>query len=149
MGQAMAASLVVPSEITVLENKHSIGKRKLGFLETCGLLGMSSMFHLHCSKMDAGDMRAVLSKSYDGDDTSPVVNILKCRQSAVSKQAVAHNFMWATAGTMTGLVWWSFRRYNYQSRLVALPFVFYGGTFVGDALLRGDLRLKLELSAVV
>ena len=25
----------------------------------------------------------------------------------------------------------SFRRYNYQARLVALPFIFYGGTFVG------------------
>jgi hypothetical protein len=45
--------------------------------------------------------------------------------------------MWGTAGGMTGVVWWSFRRYNYQSRLVALPLIFYAGTFVGRAL--GDV----------
>lgn len=89
------------------------------------------MLHIHYSKMDPSDMRAVLSKKYDPDDVSPAVSLLKTRQAAVSRQAVAKNYMWGTAGTMTGLVWWSFRRYNYQSRLVALPFVFYGGTFVG------------------
>merc|ERR1712194_1000316 len=120
-----------PSDITLLENKHSIGKRKLGFLESFGLMGMSPMFHIHYSKMDPGDMKAVLSKKYDDEDTTPVVNILRCRQEAVRKQAVAHNFLWGTSGAMAGLVWWSFRRYNYQSRLVALPFIFYGGTFVG------------------
>merc|ERR1719237_1534562 len=133
----MAANLVVPSDITILESKHSIGRRRLGLLEQLGLLGMAPMLHLHYSKMDRGDMRAVLSKRYDPDDSRPVVGILRTRQEAVRKQAVAHNFMWSTAGTMTGLVWWSFRRYNYQSRLVALPFVFYGGTFVGRVL--GDI----------
>merc|ERR1712087_171307 len=73
----------------------------------------------------------VLSKAYDDGDVSPVANILRTRQEAVRKQVVAHNFLWGVSGAMTGLVWWSFRRYNYQSRLVALPFVFYGGTFVG------------------
>merc|ERR1712117_543060 len=101
----------------------SIGRRKLTWLESTGLMGMAPMLHIHYSKMDPSDMRAVLSKKYDPDD--------------VSRQAVAKNFMWGTAGTMTGLVRWSFRRYNYQSRLVALPFVFYGGTFVGRVL--GDV----------
>merc|ERR1719254_93890 len=98
---------------------------------------MAPMFHLAYSKMDPSDMRAVLSKQYDEDDNGPQANIVKTRQAAVSRQAVAHNFLWGVSGTMTGLVWWSFRRYNYQSRLVALPFVFYGGTFVGRAL--GDV----------
>merc|ERR1712129_32954 len=102
-----------------------------------GLMGMSPMIHFSYSKMDPGDMRAVLSRKYDVEDVSPVANILKTRQEAVRKQAVAHNFLWGTAGSMTGLVWWSFRRYNYQSRLVAIPFIFYGGTFVGRAL--GDV----------
>merc|ERR1712014_53645 len=75
--------------------------------------------------------RAVLSRRYDPEDTSAAANILKKRQEAVRKEVVATNYMWGTAWTMTGLVWWSFRRYNYQSRLVALPFIFYGGTFVG------------------
>jgi len=127
----MAASLVVPSDITVMENKFSVGTRKLSWLESFGLMGMSPMFHLHYSKMDPSDMRAVLSKAYDAGDVSPAVTLLRTRQDAVSRQAVAHNFMWGVSGAMSGLVWWSFRRYNYQSRLVALPFVFYGGTFVG------------------
>merc|ERR1712085_105412 len=112
---------------TLLETKHSIGKRRGSILETFGLLGMSPMFHLTYSKMDPGDMKAVLAKKYDDEDNSAVVGILRTRQEAVRKQAVAHNFLWGTAGTMAGLVWWSFRRYNYQSRLVALPFIFYGG----------------------
>mmetsp|Transcript_27625 Transcript_27625/g.73364 ORF Transcript_27625/g.73364 Transcript_27625/m.73364 type:complete len:163 (+) Transcript_27625:78-566(+) len=133
----MAASIVVPSDITLLESKFSIGNRKLGIFERLGLLGMSPMLHLHYSKMDRGDMRAVLSKKFDEEDARPEVAICRTRQEAVRKQVVAHNFMWGTAGTMTGLVWWSFRRYNYQSRLVALPFIFYGGTFVGRVV--GDI----------
>ena len=35
--------------------------------------------------------------------------------------------MWGTAGLMTGLSMWSFRRYNYQSRLIAAPMIFYAG----------------------
>mmetsp|Transcript_110824 Transcript_110824/g.292656 ORF Transcript_110824/g.292656 Transcript_110824/m.292656 type:complete len:162 (-) Transcript_110824:87-572(-) len=127
----MAANLVVPSDITILEDKHQIGRRKLRILEWTGLLGMAPMLHLHYSKMDTGDKRAVLSKKFDKDDKSEVGMILKKRQESVRKEVVAHNFMWAGAGTMAGCTWWSFRRYNYQSRLVALPFIFYGGTFVG------------------
>eukprot|EP00448_Togula_jolla_P036568 CAMPEP_0170624854 /NCGR_PEP_ID=MMETSP0224-20130122/30452_1 /TAXON_ID=285029 /ORGANISM="Togula jolla, Strain CCCM 725" /LENGTH=162 /DNA_ID=CAMNT_0010951399 /DNA_START=71 /DNA_END=559 /DNA_ORIENTATION=+ len=133
----MAANLVVPSDITILEAKNKVGKRRLRLLERTGLLFTAPMLHIHYSKMDRGDMRAVLTKRYDPEDTSELVDILKRRQASVSKQVVSKNFMWSTAGTMTGLVWWSFRRYNYQSRLVALPFVFYGGTFVGRVL--GDI----------
>merc|ERR1712066_850921 len=108
-----------------------IGTRKLSLLEWTGLLGMAPMLHGHYSKMDKGDKRAVLQKKYDPEDASEIGTILKKRQEAVSKEGVSTNFMWGTAGTITGLVWWSFRRYNYQSRLVALPFMFYGGTFIG------------------
>mmetsp|Transcript_66073 Transcript_66073/g.213683 ORF Transcript_66073/g.213683 Transcript_66073/m.213683 type:complete len:161 (+) Transcript_66073:104-586(+) len=133
----MAATLVVPSDITIMEEKKSIGKRRLGLLEQTGLLFTAPMLHIHYSKMDRGDMRAVLSKKYDLEDTSAACNVCMVRQESVRKSVVATNFMWGTAGTMTGLCWWSFRRYNYQSRLVALPFIFYGGTFVGRAL--GDV----------
>eukprot|EP00930_Biecheleria_cincta_P072288 TRINITY_DN5970_c0_g1_i14.p1 TRINITY_DN5970_c0_g1~~TRINITY_DN5970_c0_g1_i14.p1 ORF type:complete len:162 (+),score=33.91 TRINITY_DN5970_c0_g1_i14:69-554(+) len=128
----MAASIVVPSDITLLEEKKSIGSRQLYIIEKLGLLGMAPfMIRLHYSKMDKGDCRAVLSKKYDPDDKSEEGVIVQKRQESVRKAVVATNFMWGTAGTMAGLTWWSFRRYNYQARLVALPFIFYGGTFVG------------------
>jgi len=127
----MSANLVVPSDITLLEEKHQIGRRKLRILEWTGLLGTSPMFHLHFSKMDKGDKRSVLSRKYDPDDKSEIATILKKRQESVRKEVVSHNFMWGGAFGMSGLAWWSVRRYNYQSRLVALPFIFYGGTFVG------------------
>eukprot|EP00440_Ansanella_granifera_P038642 gb/GFBE01041928.1/.p1 GENE.gb/GFBE01041928.1/~~gb/GFBE01041928.1/.p1 ORF type:complete len:162 (+),score=49.68 gb/GFBE01041928.1/:1-486(+) len=133
----MAANVVVPSDITLLEEKKCIGRRKLGLFEKLGLLGMAPMIHIHYSKIDKGDCRAVLSRKYDDDDNSEEAMIVKKRQESIRKQVVAHNFMWAGAGTMAGLTWWSFRRYNYQSRLVALPFIFYGGTFVGRAV--GDI----------
>mmetsp|Transcript_61158 Transcript_61158/g.145667 ORF Transcript_61158/g.145667 Transcript_61158/m.145667 type:complete len:159 (-) Transcript_61158:148-624(-) len=127
----MPAKIVVPSDITILEEKHKIGRRRVRILEKLGMLGMAPMFHLHYSKMDPSDMRAVLMKKYDPDDKSAVVEILKTRQEAISKQVKSHNFMWGTAGLMTGLTYWSFRRYNYQSRLIAVPMIFYAGTWVG------------------
>merc|ERR1712060_527660 len=95
------------------------------------------MLHIHYSKMDRSDCRAVLSRRFDDEDKSEVVDICKRRQESVRKQVVSQNFEWGTAWGMPGAVWWSFRRYNYQSRLVALPFIFYGGTFVGRVL--GDV----------
>eukprot|EP00929_Paragymnodinium_shiwhaense_P092687 TRINITY_DN5266_c0_g4_i2.p1 TRINITY_DN5266_c0_g4~~TRINITY_DN5266_c0_g4_i2.p1 ORF type:complete len:183 (+),score=39.44 TRINITY_DN5266_c0_g4_i2:74-550(+) len=133
----MSANVVVPSDITVLEEKQKIGRRRLGLLERFGLLGTMPMLHIHYSKMDRGDMRAVLEKRYDPEDTSAATDICRRRQESVRKQAVATNFKWGTAWTMTGLTFWSFRRYNYQSRLVAVPFIFYGGTFVGRVI--GDI----------
>eukprot|EP00435_Cladocopium_sp_Y103_P005357 s2466_g1.t1 len=87
--------------------------------------------------LDRGDKRKILSRKYDTDDTSEANKICIRRQEAVRKEVVATNFMWDTALVMAGLTWWSFRRYNYQSRLVALPFIFYGGTFIGRAI--GDM----------
>merc|ERR1712113_1149766 len=128
---AMAAKVVVPSDITILEERHTVGKRRLRLFERTGLLGMAPVIHFQYSKMDPGDKRAVLTKKYDADDKSEVVTLLKKRQESIRKEVVAHNYVWGTAGTMAGLTWWSVRRYNYQSRLIALPFIFYGGTFIG------------------
>merc|ERR550537_591556 len=89
------------------------------------------MLHLQYSKMDKADKRAVLSKKYDPDDVSQEGVIVKKRQESIRKEVLATNLMWDTAFAMSGLTWWSFRRYNYQSRLIALPFIFYGGTFFG------------------
>eukprot|EP00913_Durusdinium_trenchii_P014292 g13408.t1 len=133
----MAATLVVPSDITILEEKKTIGKRKLWPWEITGLLGMAPMLHIHYSKLDRGDKRQILSRKYDPDDTSAANQVCQLRQEAVRKEVVATNVMWDTALLMSGLTWWSFRRYNYQSRLVALPFIFYGGTFVGRVI--GDV----------
>merc|ERR1719388_809352 len=82
-------------------------------------------------------MKAVLSKKYDPEDKSDASVVCQKRQEAIRKSVVATNYMYATAGGMAGLVTWSFRRYNYQSRLVALPFIFYGGTFIGRMI--GDI----------
>merc|ERR1711990_809231 len=76
-------------------------------------------------------MKAALEKKYDAEDKSEMSTVCKKRQESIRKRVVCSNIMWGTAGASAGLVTWSFRRYNYQSRLIALPFVFYGMTFVG------------------
>ncbi|CAE7377440.1 polr2a [Symbiodinium natans] len=134
---AVVVREVVPSDITIVEEKKTIGKRKLMPWESTGLLGMAPMIHLHYSKLDKGDKRKILSRKFDPDDVSEANQICIRRQESVRKEVVATNFMWDTALGMAGLTWWSFRRYNYQSRLVALPFIFYGGTFVGRVI--GDI----------
>merc|ERR1712012_464070 len=88
------------------------------------------MIHLYYSKNDVSDLRKVLGRKYDPDSNSPVVDILRRRQQSIKKQVIAHNGNYVGAATITGLAWWSFRRYNYQSRLIALPFLFYGGTWL-------------------
>merc|ERR1719230_2111576 len=133
----MSATLVMPSDIAICEEKCSIGKRKLSLLEWTGLFCKPWMLHMHYSKLDQTDMRAILKKKYDPEDKKPEAHVCMRRQEAVSRYVQSYNYMWGTAWTMTGLTWWSFRRYNYQSRLIALPFVFYGGTFVGRIL--GDI----------
>merc|ERR1719181_953062 len=82
-------------------------------------------------------MKAVLQRKYDPEDNSEAATVCKKRQEAVSKYVVCQNWMWGTAALSAGLTTWSFRRYNYQSRLITLPFIFYGGTFVGRVI--GDI----------
>eukprot|EP00420_Gonyaulax_spinifera_P037813 CAMPEP_0197870322 /NCGR_PEP_ID=MMETSP1439-20131203/1077_1 /TAXON_ID=66791 /ORGANISM="Gonyaulax spinifera, Strain CCMP409" /LENGTH=49 /DNA_ID= /DNA_START= /DNA_END= /DNA_ORIENTATION= len=48
----MSASIVVPSDVTVLEAKTSIGRRRLGLFEWTGITLTAPMLHIHYSKMD-------------------------------------------------------------------------------------------------
>merc|ERR1719329_2086998 len=130
-------ALVVPSDITILESKMTVGSRRLRFGERLGLALMCPTLHLHYSKVDKADMRSVLSKKYDPEDKSENAVVCRKRQESIRKSVVSTNCMWATAGGAAGMVVWSFRRYNYQSRLVCVPFIFYGMTFVGRYL--GDI----------
>jgi len=125
------ANIVVPSDITLVENKMRVGRRRLGPLEWTGLMLTPPMLHIHYSKLDRGDMRAILTKKYDPEDTSPMKQLVESRQDSLSKHVVSTNFMWAGGAGFAGAVMWSFRRYNYQSRLLAMPFFFYFGTFAG------------------
>ena len=133
----MAKNLVVPSDITVCEEKCSIGSRKLSWLESFGLMGMAPMLHIHYSKLDRGDMRKVLSKKYDPDDASAAAEICKVRQAAVSRTAVSHNFLWLGGWAFAAPCYWSFRRYDWKARALAIPFLFYAGTFAGRVV--GDI----------
>merc|ERR1712232_812079 len=92
------------------------GKRKLSILEWAGLVGQPWTFHLHYSKLDNWDMYSILQKKYDPEDKKPEAHICMRRQEAVSRHVIAN---------------------NYLSRLIALPFIFYGGTFVGRVV--GDI----------
>merc|ERR1719272_1198064 len=76
-------------------------------------------------------MKATLQKKYDPEDLSAAAGVCKTRQEAISRKCVANNFTWGIAGGSAGMLTWSFRRYNYQSRLICLPFVFYGMSFIG------------------
>merc|ERR1712137_690233 len=131
LGRMPPAPIIVPSDITILEEKNKIGRRRLGILEQTGLLCTMPMIHIHYSKMDRGDKRAVLAKKYDPEDESPVVDILRRRQASLRKDVISKNFLWAGGWAFGGMSYWSFRRYNYQSRLLAFPFLFYAGTFAG------------------
>merc|ERR1719424_2759119 len=82
-------------------------------------------------------MKAVLQKKYDPEDKSEAAVVCRKRQESIRKSVVCTNFMLGSAAASAGMVTWSFRRYNYQSRLITLPFIFYGMTFVGRYL--GDI----------
>eukprot|EP00928_Gymnodinium_smaydae_P047946 TRINITY_DN32011_c0_g1_i1.p1 TRINITY_DN32011_c0_g1~~TRINITY_DN32011_c0_g1_i1.p1 ORF type:complete len:180 (-),score=33.57 TRINITY_DN32011_c0_g1_i1:130-603(-) len=133
----MAVKTVVPSDITVLEEKTKIGARRLGLLEWTGLLFQPPMLHIYSRKMDRNDMRAVLQRRFDEDSSRPSVIICRKRQESVRKHVVANNYMWGTGFGITGLTWWSVRRYKKEACLLALPFVLYGGSSFGRVL--GDV----------
>merc|ERR1719265_1327942 len=79
-------------------------------------------------------MKAVLTKKYDAEDKSESAVVCRKRQEAIRKSVLSTNFMWGSAGLGAGMVMWSFRRYNYQSRLIAVPCVAYGIAVAGQVL---------------
>ena len=129
--------VLVPSDITILEEKNKYAKRRLRLLERLGLMGMLPMIHLRYSKMDRDDKREILRRKYDPMASSPVLTLLRLRQESVRKEVIAHNFVWAGMWSAVGLTWWSLRRYNYQSNLIMMPFMAYAGVWVGKVV--GDL----------
>jgi len=115
----------------IAEDKNKIGERRLRFFERTGLIGMAPMLHIHYSKLDKGDMRAVLQRKYDPEDKSEAATVCKKRQEAIRKSVVSTNYMWGCSVGSVLVTTWSLRRYNYHSRLLSLPFIFYGMTWVG------------------
>lgn len=46
-------------------------------------------------------------------------------------QVVAQNGVWMGAAVATGIVHYSMRHYDYKAKLIALPFIAYGGSWLG------------------
>lgn len=127
----MSGKLVVPSDITLLEEKHAVGGRRLRLLERFGLWGMTPMWHIRYSKNNRSEMKSILTKRYPGDSNDPVIMLLKDRQESVRKQVVAHNGLWAGVDTAFFATMWAFRRYDYKATLIMLPFTMYAGGILG------------------
>merc|ERR1712224_369768 len=84
--------------------------------------------------MDSKDMYLVLLNKFDPNASDPAVKICIARQEAVSRKGKAHPFLYVGGAMGAGLPWWSFRKYNYQSKLIMMPFLGYFGTWVAAAL---------------
>ena len=123
--------VLVPSDITVVEEKNKMCKRRVRFWEKVGLLGTLPMWHLRYSKLDKHDKHAILRRKFNADSSDPATLLCLRRQESVRKEVVAHNFVWAGLGVSTGLAAWSLRRYAYQTKLIVLPFVAYAGVWLG------------------
>lgn len=123
--------LLVPSDITVVEEKHKMCKRRLRLFEKIGLMGTLPMWHLRYSKLDKQDKRDILRRKFNPESSDPAVLLCVKRQEAVRKEVIAHNFVWAGMATFIGLSAWSLRRYAYQTKLIVLPFMAYAGVWVG------------------
>lgn len=125
------AHLLVPSDITVLENKLRIKGRKVTMMEKIGLWSFPPMIHFSYSKMDGRDMYHVLRNTFDPNASDPAVKLCIARQNAVSRKVKAHPFLFIGGFIGGALPYWSFRRYNYQAKLICVPFLGYFGTWVG------------------
>ena len=123
--------VLVPSDITLVEEKHKMCKRRIRFSEKLGLMGMLPMYHWRYSELDKHDMRDILRRKFNPDSSDPAIQICLKRQEAVRKEVVAHNFVWAGLATFSGITAWSLRRYAYQTKLIVLPFLAYAGVWVG------------------
>merc|ERR1712194_133295 len=131
----MGGYLVVPSDITVLENKMKLGKRIPGTLEWLGCMLTPMCWHIRYSKMSGSEMLQALSKRYDGGST-PESEICVARQKAVGRQAVATVGAWTGMLSTGAMTFWSMRKYNWQAKL-SIPFAMYGGLWLGR--MAGDI----------
>jgi len=124
-------TLVVPSDVTILEDRYSIGQRRLTVMERLGLFLTPPMFHFRYTKNDHKDYRKVLSRQYPTNSKDPIVELLVKRQKSIHSRVVAQNGLWDGAIAAAGLVAYSLRHYDYKTKLIVLPFVAYGGSFIG------------------
>merc|ERR1712060_309797 len=65
------------------------------------------------------------------------VEICMTRQASVHKQALSQLGFWGGAIGFGGMTFWSFRKYNYQCKLLTVPLLAYAGSWVGRAV--GDV----------
>jgi len=127
----MSGKLVVPSDITILEEKYSVGPRRVRLMEHIGLLGIAPMWHLRYSKNNKTEMKAILSRRYPKGSNDPVVIMLKDRQESVRKQAIAHSGLWAGTNTALLSTLWCLRAYDYKAKALMIPFTMYAGGILG------------------
>jgi hypothetical protein len=124
--------VLVPSDISLLEDKLMVKNRALTWIERISLMTMLPMWRIKHSKLDKHDLRKILSRDFGrleaGDYSGELV---RERQESVRKQVVARPFQFMGSGLAMGATWWSFRRYNYQSKAILLPFVALGGLYLG------------------
>eukprot|EP00392_Amoebophrya_sp_AT5.2_P005084 g5093.t1 len=123
--------LIVPSDVTLLENKCSIGRKSLGLLEFVGLATTFPMYHNSYSKLDAGEKKAVLTKDYDFQSANPEVEVCRARQLAVSREVKSHLGWWGGFLGFGGITFWSVRKYNWQAKAMCPLFMAYAGSWVG------------------
>jgi len=128
------AKVVVPSDISICEEKYAVGKRRIRLFEYTGLLGIPPMIHFRYTKNNTTELKDVLSKRYPKDSSEPIVILLKQRQESIRKQVLAQNLMWVGTGAAAGMGLWGMRNYNLQSKLMVVPFAAYFGSFVGRSL---------------
>ncbi|KAF4678286.1 DnaJ (Hsp40), sub C, member 11 [Perkinsus chesapeaki] len=127
----MSSLLVVPSDITIIEEKNKIAKRRIRTLEKTGLAMMLPVFHWRYSKLDKHDMYNILRRKFDPSASDPAIDICRRRQESVRRRVIAQNGLLPGLFLGFSLPWWSLRKYNYQSKLIALPFCAYLGAICG------------------
>ncbi|CEM08055.1 unnamed protein product [Vitrella brassicaformis CCMP3155] len=124
--------LVVPSDITVAEEKTSLGVRKLTRMEHLGLLLYPPTLHFNYTKPDKSDMYKVLTKRFSQDKVRPyIAEICATRQESISKQVQCMVYLWLGTAVTTVGTWYSLRHYDWKAKLITLPFMAYGGSWLG------------------
>jgi len=124
-------TLVVPSDVSILEDRYSSGVRRLTVMERLGLFLTPPMFHFRYTKNDRNDLRRILSRKFDPASNEPIVDILIKRQKSVRSKVIAQNGLWDGVVVASGVVAYSLRHYDYKTKLIILPFAAYGGSFIG------------------
>jgi len=130
----MSGKLIVPTDITVMEESLTHGKRRIRPLERIGLMCVPPIWHVRYNKMDSKDLRAVLRRKYDPNNLTEENALVIARQESVRKRVAAEPFMWGTVAVACVIPFWSFRKYDYKLRAITIPFLAYGGSIFGRCL---------------